>query len=282
VQRGFCSGTSYCCTHRSTSSSTSSTGGGAAATGVEGLLQIVDTASSCSSHSYAHRGRAPRAFLHGMAHTFAKAVCNPSRADVVFVGDSAIKGTSDVLGWYASILLSQLGATAAGLTTVRQLYTLLLGLGMMESSGRWCVGRDMSASFSSANTAEAGLFQTSWGGHTRTSVLTDLFNQYHANPNAVGCAASIYKQHITCSAGDMRNWGTADQQGYQWQALTKDCPAFATEYAAVLLRVNGGQRGEWGPLRRKTAEVVPACYAMFEQVQKYVDANRASLCSLLA
>jgi len=85
---------------------------------------------------------------------------------------------------------------------------------------------------------------------------------------------------VTCSSSNLRNWGQPSEAGFQWQALTKDCPAFAVEYAAVLLRLNGGSKGEWGPIRKKAVEVIPECYSLFGQVQQYVTAN-PSVCAQL-
>jgi len=40
-----------------------------------------------------------------------------------------------------------------------------MGLGMRESSGRYCEGRDRNANNVTSDTAEAGLFQMSWDIH---------------------------------------------------------------------------------------------------------------------
>lgn len=274
VVRGLCPGDSSvaCCVTAGTVPPPPPT----PTTGLPALLSIVDT-NTCTKRSWNDRGQAPRQYLRGLAASFAKAVCNPTRADVAFVGKAEL-GTNDALAWYGDILKSKLGATSAGIVTVRQLYTLLAGLGMRESSGVYCTGRDMSASFSSADTAEAGLFQTSWGAHTRSPLLDQLFAQYSASK--AGCASTFYSAGLTCSASNNKNWGSADQKGYQWQALTKACPSFATEYAAVLLRLNGGAKGEWGPLRKRVAEVVPDCHNMFLAVQNLVNADR-SICAAL-
>jgi len=147
---------------------------------------------------------------------------------------------------------------------------------MRESSGQWCVGRDMSASFSSADTAEAGLFQTSWGANVRSSLMKGLMTQYQDSRG--GCLASTYKAGVNCKASDLKNWGSTTDAGFQWQAMTKDCPSFSTEYAAVLLRLNGGSKGEWGPLRQKVAQVNKVCYDMLGAAQVYVAAN-PSVCN---
>jgi hypothetical protein len=198
---------------------------------------------------------------------------------VVFMGTNAL-GNNDALNWYGSILKSKLGVsgTPNGAQAVRALYTLMLGLGMRESSGRYCVGRDMSASFSSSTTAEAGLFQTSYGAHVRSKLLDNLFNAYRSS--SAGCLSTTYTAGVSCGANDMKNWGGVTEMGYIWQKTSKDCPAFATEYAAVLLRLNGGSQGEWGPLRRKEAEVVKECYDMLGSVANLVATNPA-VCAAL-
>ena len=68
---------------------------------------------------------------------------------------------------------------AAGVDTVRHLFVLLIGLGMRESSGKYCEGRDKSASNRSAETAEAGLFQLTMHPHiighrSRMAILEEL------------------------------------------------------------------------------------------------------------
>jgi len=247
------------------------------ATGLAGLLAIADNAafsSGCTRFNWADRGTAPRSFIKGVLATFAKTVCRPSRPDVVFVGN-ANKGTNDALAWYAD-KLAILGSPVTGITTVRQLYTLLIGLGMKESSGQWCVGRDTSASFTKAETAEAGLFQTSWGANTRSPLMGQLMTQYSAS--SAGCLASTFKAGVSCKAADLQNWGKSSDMGFQWQAKTKDCPAFSTEYAAVLLRLNGGSKGEWGPLRKKVVQINKTCYDMLGAAQTYVAAN-PSVCN---
>ena len=83
----------------------------------------------------------------------------------------------------------------------------------------------------------------------------------------------VFKQHVTCGAGDAKNWGEEGSDGFKWQQLTKRCPAFAAEYAAVVLRMSGGKKGEFGPIRKKRAEVRPACDTMLSEVQAFVKSN---------
>src|SRR5262249_10854782 len=75
-------------------------------------------------------------------------------------GDSAALAMTAPLGGTSSDALAWYGAAAGDRsTTLRQLFALLYGLGMRESSGNCFEGRDRSASNVTADTAEAGLFQ---------------------------------------------------------------------------------------------------------------------------
>jgi hypothetical protein len=89
---------------------------------------------------------------------------------------------------------------------------------------------------------------------------------------------SAYAEGVTCSAANWQNWGTGD--GAMFQQLEKECPGFAAEYAAVMLRVQGGSLGHYGPLRTKAAEILPECDAMLQGVQAIVAAH-PEVCSVL-
>src|SRR5215475_10430197 len=143
---------------------------------------------------------------------------------------------------------------------------------MRESSGRYCEGRDKSASNTTAETAEAGLFQTSFNARTASSLLPTLFTEYSENPSGF---LEVFKEGVKCSASDLENFGSGD--GEEFQRLSKACPAFAAEFAAVGLR---HLRTHWGPINRKRAEVKTECDEMLREVEQAVDDS--SLCSALA
>jgi hypothetical protein len=212
--------------------------------------------------------------MRGMAIMYARAACQSLRPDVMIVSSAQGIGSdpqrTDALSWYNEQFIA-LGMTNAnsGLDTLRHSYTLLLSLGMQESSGQHCVGRDRSADFSSADSAEAGIFQTSWGANRHSPVLGALFDQYNADRSK--CLLDVFQRGVRCTAWDARTWG--EGKGAEWQQLTKACPAFATDYAAVLIRLSGGNRGEFGPLRRRKAELRRDCDAMFSQVQALVQSQ---------
>ena len=178
----------------------------------------------------------------------------------------------DALTWYAA-LFSDVGMDnhTAGVDTLRHLFVLLIGLGMRESSGRHCEGRDRSASNVTADTAEAGLFQSSFNASHANGLLPQLFQHYLTHPSGF---VEIFKEGVACRPSDLENFGTGD--GREFQRLSKECPAFAAEFAAVGLR---HFRKHWGPINRKEAQLVPECDAMFRRVQEIVDAT--DLCPML-
>ena len=245
-------------------------------------IETIAAGSNCTRVNWRNRGGAPKAYMRGMALVFARAACQADRPDVLVVSKARAtpneqNNKTDALTWYDA-QFTALGMSNAtdGVDTLRHAYTLLIGLGMRESSGKFCEGRDRSANFTTADSAEAGLFQTSFGARTRHATMAALYEKYKADQS--GCLLDVFKRGVSCAAHNAENFGQGE--GRNWQQLTKTCPAFATEYAAVLMRVHGGRRGEFGPLRNRAAQLLPECDAMLKQVQDLVRANPQA-CSAL-
>lgn len=245
-------------------------------------IGAVVAKSDCATYYWKNRGPAPAAYIKGMAVVFARAICSPQRPDVIAVSSARRKpGTqfekTDGLTWYDNAFraLGMLNNTP-GSDTLRHAYALMIGLGMRETSGKYCSGRDLSANFTSADSAEAGLFQTSWGASKTHSTLPQMFDSYSADQSA--CLLDVFKEKIKCTRKDASTWGTG--KGAKWQILTKACPAFATEYAAVVLRTSGGSNGEYGPIRKRAAELRPECDAMLLRIQDLIR-SEPELCSKL-
>ncbi len=241
-------------------------------------IKAAAVGSACYRYQWPNRGQMPRGYAKGVALSFARGVCAPSRSDVLVVSAAKTTNTQkDALAWYsAEFAALNLSNTVAGVDTYRHVYTLLMGLGMRESSGEHCVGRDRSATNTTADSAEAGAWQTSYDSRGSSPELPKLFAQYRSSSR--GCFASTYAEGVTCSAADWENWGMGD--GMVFQQLEKTCPGFAGEYAAVMLRVQGGSLGHYGPLRTKAAEVRPECESMLKDVQAIVIAH-PDVCSVL-
>jgi hypothetical protein len=233
--------------------------------------------SAIAQHNWPQRGVAPIGYMKGMALAYARVHCKlkageASAADMAKAdtGDAA----HDALAWY-SAQFSALGMQndVSGPVTLRHLFALLIGLGMRESSGKHCEGRDQSAENTTAATAEAGLFQTSFNARTASPLMPVLFADYLAKPAGF---LEVFREGVQCSAASLQNFGSG--QGKEFQRLSKECPAFAAEYAAVGLR---NIRKHWGPINTRKAEVLANTDAMLKKIQVAVDASPALQAAVL-
>jgi peptidoglycan hydrolase-like protein with peptidoglycan-binding domain len=232
------------------------------------ILQLAG-GSPLAHHSWSGRGVAPAGYIKGIAVSYANAYAKwkqGASATAVMAAAASGNSSTDALSWYAAGF-STLGMSnaTAGSDALRHTFVLLTGLGMRESSGRYCCGRDMSASNVTADTAEAGLFQQSWNSRSASPELPKLFAQYSGNPQGF---LSVFQEGVTPQAGDLTNYGSGD--GAAFQALCKSCPDFAVEAAAIGLRTI---RQHWGPINRQEAELRPEADQLFQQVQALVDAG---------
>jgi hypothetical protein len=239
---------------------------------------IMDMAadSSISHYFWKGRGVAPAGYVKGMALVYARVYSRLKLNDpVVLEMAKPGGGKLDALAFYTPVF------TKAGMTNntpverLRHLFVLMMGEGMRESSGVYCTGRDHGASNTSADTAEAGLFQTSYNVRHASAIMPIIFNRYKLMPFGF---ADVFKEGVTCTAKEMQNWGAGD--GVEFQRLSKACPAFAVEFAAVGFR---NRRDHWGPLTSLNVEVRRECDARFSEVQAVVDrfANLSSWSSIV-
>lgn len=245
------------------------------------MLTAIDATavgSACYRYQWANRGQMPRGFIKGVARTWARALCDPTRSELAVVSQAqTTDGVHDALAWYSTqFTTAGLSNAQSGTDTLRHIYVLLLGLGMRESSGEHCVGRDTSATNTTASTAEAGAWQTSYNSHVIHPQLDVIIARFLTDDTH--CHLTTFAEGVTCNAANWQNWGTGP--GLDFQRREKDCPVFAAEYAAVMMRVSGGSGGHYGPLRTRAAEIRPECDTMLQQVQQLVMAN-PSVCSSL-
>jgi hypothetical protein len=238
------------------------------------IIQIAAN-SDIARYEWRDRGRAPLGYIKGMAATFGRVYCKlkaGEEAAMEMAKRNSGDARRDVVAWYQDIFADAgMDNSADGATTLRHLFVLLIGLGMRESSGNYCEGRDRSANNVSAETAEAGLFQTSYNARHGSDLLPRIFARYQASPAGF---LEIFQEGASCSPGDFENFG--DGPGRDFQRLSKESPAFAAEFAAVGLR---NIRSHWGPINTRKAEVRPACDEMLQRVQAVIDAS--NLCPVL-
>lgn len=233
------------------------------------IAQISQIASSSliANYSWRDRGRAPPGYINGMAIAYAQAVVRFDDGDPVML-EMAKADTYDdevdALSWYRSDFTAiGLSNTTAGLATLRHLYVLLLGLGMRESSGKHCEGRDQSADNTSSDTAEAGLFQTSWNAHSCNDAFDVLAGQY--DKSTVQGYMSVFAQGVSCGSSSWSSYGSG--AGYKFQETCKWSPVYAVETCAIVLR---NLRQHYGPINRKEAEIRVDADTMFRAVEGYI------------
>jgi hypothetical protein len=161
-------------------------------TGDDGFDPVLDDKivklaknSNIAKNSWEDRGRSPPGYVPGWALCFAIAVQQLDTGPVRAMAQADRNDVdTDALSWYADEF-KKLGMDNSqdGIDTLRHLFTLILSLGMCESSGNhWC-GRDAAAENTSPETAEAGLYQTSWNIKSASPEIPKLFNYYWDDPN---------------------------------------------------------------------------------------------------
>lgn len=222
------------------------------------------------------RGQAPLGYIKGMALAYATCVRKFEQGDMTAhemakaeTGDSE----HDALALYRS-QFHKLGMSngIAGRGVLRSVFVFLLGLGMQESSGEHCCGRDQSAENLASDTCEAGLFQTSWNYRSCATDAETLFDEYsHALERRESqCQLRAFEQDVSCSADDWDNYGSGT--GAEFQELSKVCPAFAVESAAVGIR---NLRKHWGPIGRMEVQIVPQAETLFIEIDEILAAGEA-------
>jgi len=234
------------------------------------IITNIAAASGIFKFNWANRGIAPAGYIKGMALVFARVYGKLKNGDAAAIemakADTGMPATDAISFYAAKFDEAGMNNDASGADTLRHLFVLQVGLGMRESSGRYCEGRDVSADNVTSSTAEAGLFQTSFNAATASPLLPQIFQQYQADD--VDGLIDVFKEGVTATPADLANFGSGN--GRLFQQLSKQKPAFAAEFAAVALR---NIRTHWGPINTRKAEVRPECDMMLLQVQNAVDAG---------
>jgi len=222
--------------------------------------------SECAKHDWKDRGRAPIGYIKGMALVYAKCYSESkgeAESAVTVMKQPLLPESKDGLAWYKAKLEPFQIDFSNETERLRTLFTLLVGLGMRESSGNTTEGRDTTATEPpTAGNAEAGLFQTSFDSFNASPALAILFEQYKAGTNK--CFLDVFMEKVR----DRNSPVVGTGKGAEYQRLTKQCPAFAAEYAAVMLRVS---RKHFGPINRREAEFLGACREMLKAIEAEVD-----------
>lgn len=227
-------------------------------------IKSIAVNSPITQYFWKDRGKAPIGYIKGVALTYAKSyreLKTQQNTAVTVMSQPVGDKKTDALGWYGI-------AANSDVERLRKIYTLALGLGMRESSGNTTVGWDKSKLKAkppiqpTAENSEAGLFQTSWDSRNKSLWLLKLYNQYQPTPNQ--CSLPVFMEKVK----DKNEPIYGEGEGEKFQKFNKECPAFATEYVMIMLRVN---RSHFGPINGKKAEYNLDAEKMFKDIEKVVD-----------
>jgi len=155
------------------------------------IARIADQ-SACARIDWPGRGLAPKGYLRGMALTYAKAVCAADAG-----GDSAAAVMNKGFGPVGEDALSSNFWGESGnsrLGHIRTAFAVAIGLGMRQSGGNPTAGRDRSKPYPGADSAEAGLFQTTYRSLGSNRWLPKLVDEYAANPSL--CQSAVFMKGL--------------------------------------------------------------------------------------
>lgn len=235
------------------------------------------TASPLIHYEWPGRGFAPIGYTKGMAVAFAEVyrlmkAGDPAAAAAARerTGDAA----HDVLDHYAPQLALAGATTATAADRLIAVFSVMMGLGLRESSGRHCCGPDTPKDRgppghpvpTTPENAEAGLFQVSYDSIAGKAHRQAVVEAYAGRQDLL----VEFREGAGCERP--AHWpaevGAGKQAAFQKQM--KECPLFAALYTAMLLRE---QRTDWGPINHKKAKVRSDAVKLFAEVKTLVDAE---------
>jgi hypothetical protein len=240
--------------------------------GMQDAIEDIASNSAIAGYDWDDRGEAPIGYTKGVALAFGNCyrAWKGGYPPAVDMAKAATDDPGDdVLAWYADDF-RRLGMSNSqdGAATLRHLWIVVLGLGMRESSGQHCCGRDQSASNTSADTAEAGAWQTSYDAHTCSPHFDTVFASFEAAVDSDYPQGFLdaFSEDVSCSGSNWDNYGTGS--GCQHQDMSKNQPAYAAEVCAITLR---HRRNHYGPVNRNEVELRHDADDMLREVQACID-----------
>lgn len=239
---------------------------------IKNVVNFAKENAKCLASNIPGRGRvesAPGAF-YGLTVTMARSVCRTALDPIKQAMMNGVSTNKDVFRYYGLDRSSEKN-------TMVNLYGLLLAHVFQETSGKFWEGVDITnQSSNKANTAEAGLCQTSNNIHNFRSGregMKAVVAQYDANRDL--CLTDVFSEGMSVRTGRAV---IGEGEGARFQRLMRSCPAAALEHCAIAVR---HVRHHYGPLNRKTSQALPACKSTFEKVYEYTKENRDSVCPQL-
>jgi hypothetical protein len=239
----------------------------------EGKVAAIVAAADCYKGPWkvGDDGHAPRAYLAGIGLMYLKSFCEVKKNKDAASKDMSRTASSkptDIFAYYVDAFTQNGVSLASDLDRLRAVYTLGIAVGMNETNGNASDGPYIK---DNQNQAEAGLFQMSYDSLVNSKVhhwspwLESLYNYYKQNGQL--CLLSTFMKGIPDKNLAVVGTGAAAD----FQSFTKSCPAFATEYAMVMMRV---QANYFGTIigtnpggHSNKALFVPACYQMLSKIE---------------
>jgi hypothetical protein len=226
------------------------------------ITSIVDNSGiSKISWENGSRGHAPYGYYYGMALCYAQMYQRSKSEDPIIAEIAKPLGipiSKDTLSKW-NLEFEKIGLNNdSEQNRLRNVFILMFGLGMMESSGRYCCGWDrgkltgwgkpskiIPLSEISANNSEAGLFQTSYDVFNSMPLeiektLLQIIQRYKGGEDGF---LEYFSKGAYCGILDGENVGKG--KGFEFQKLAKESPAFTVEFNALAIRYTASH---WNPI----------------------------------
>jgi peptidoglycan hydrolase-like protein with peptidoglycan-binding domain len=214
-------------------------------------------------------------YLKGMGLTFARVYCKFKASDpsaLLMASADSGNASIDALTVYRKEFRAlAMDNSVSGPDTLRHLFVLLIGLGMRESSGRYCEPKDASSKDNEPRNAPSGAFQISYssgvGSQDKTfAPLRNLYNQLKTLPYSG--YRHVFEEGVPCKSWELSNFGTGAVGQFREFCVMQ--PALCAELVAVGLRM---RRKHWGPINELTVELNADCDALLARIQAAVDSG---------
>jgi hypothetical protein len=250
------------------------------------------------------RGKMPDGYFAGMIHSFVSSVCRagpksggdpysskvppppPVASPKYIMAGPDRTSTSDGNDGHDALLtyqghpgLLQIDSTRADDQHIINTYSLMMTLGMIESSGKISVGVDTSKKCGEngencgSSEAETGLFQVSRNSTAflEKQSLEALLQEYRADKTK--CSTDIFAGNQNSAAPNID--GPVFENDEAFQVAMKTCPALNAEYTAMLIRQTDAHNG---PLLRSEVQPKLECTKILAKAYSAARDN-AAICS---
>lgn len=236
------------------------------------IIALVQ-ASPLVNYNWPGKSVAPIGYLNGITLTYARVYCKLKASDPVatrMAQANSNKLDIDALAVYDKDFTKlNMANNSNGSDTLRHLFVLLTGLGMRESDGRYCLGRDKKVQNPADRDIEAGVFQMSYSIGVGSSkpefaLLKDLYNKLQVLPYSG--YLNVFMNGAICKTNELADFRVTAAGRFREFCVMQ--PALGAEIAALGLRIRGRH---WGPINEHTVTLNVDCDSLFKAVQAFID-----------